>query len=558
MPLAERAALLRSVHAAVAREAESWATTASRMKRIPDGSSLEGEEWLSGPYAVLDSLATLAQSLDRLAAGRSTLDGETLGIAVGGRVTVTAVPRSPGEELLLSGFRVEVWMPPGATPAEVRAHAGLGARHPERTGGIGLVLGAGNVTAIPTLDVLSELMAHNRVVICALNPVMADMLPVFERAFEPLVVRGLLRFVVGGAVIGGYLARHPSVAHVHVTGSLATHDAVVFGPGGEGARRRAANTPILRAPITSELGGVSPIIVVPGRWSRADLRYQAEHVATMRLHNGGYNCIAGQTVVLSSEWPQRQAFLDELRAAMDRAPARPAWYPGSDGRVARAAQAWPDAERLGPDGGRLLIDVPAGEGRELGTAELETAELETTELETMEYFAPVLGVVQIAGTDGRFLDDAVDLVHDRFAGTLGVNILIDPGTQRRLGARVERAIARLRYGTVAVNAWTGVGFGSGAAPWGAYPGNRLDDAGSGIGTVHNALLLSAPEKTVVRGPFRPFPRSVLGGERALSPTPPWFVGNLGAALTARRMVEYQSDPTPAALRRVLAAATLRR
>ncbi|MGO7983906.1 hypothetical protein ACC691_39380, partial [Rhizobium johnstonii] len=82
-------------------------------------------------------------------------------------------------------------------------------------------------------------------------------------------------------------------------------------------------------PITSELGGVSHIIIVPGSWSDADLAYQAEHVATMRLHNGGYNCIAGQVVILSSDWPQKDAFLTALRAAIDRAPERTAWYPAS-------------------------------------------------------------------------------------------------------------------------------------------------------------------------------------------------------------------------------------
>lgn len=52
--------------------------------------------------------------------------------------------------------------------------------------------------------------------------------------------------------------------------------------------------------------------------------------------------------------------------------------------------------------------------------------------------------------------------------------------------------------------------------------------------MHNALLIDAPERTVVRGPFRPFPRSVAGGEFALFPKPPWFVTARSAALTGRR------------------------
>ena len=49
--------------------------------------------------------------------------------------------------------------------------------------------------------------------------------------------------------------------------------------------------------------------------------------------------------------------------------------------------------------------------------------------------------------------------------------------------------------------------------------------------MHNALLLDAPERTVVTGPFRPFPRSVAHGEFALFPKPPWFVTARSAATT---------------------------
>lgn len=46
---------------------------------------------------------------------------------------------------------------------------------------------------------------------------------------------------------------------------------------------------------------MSPTIVLPGEWTTADMKFQAEHIATQRLHNGGYNCVAAQVVVLSSK-----------------------------------------------------------------------------------------------------------------------------------------------------------------------------------------------------------------------------------------------------------------
>lgn len=162
---------------------------------------------------------------------------------------------------------------------------------------------------------------------------------------------------------------------------------------------------------------------------------------------------------------------------------------------------------------------------------------------TTEYFAPVLGVLTLPGRGVEFLDRAVERANRDLFGTLGANIVIDPATMKRLGGAFDRAVAALRYGTVAVNAWTALGFLTATAPWGAFPGHTVADAGSGIGVVHNALLIDAPERTVVRGPFRPFPRSVAGGEFALFPKPPWFVTARSGALTGRRLTRLAQRPS---------------
>jgi len=539
-PTAERAAVLDRVHTAVAAEAETWVRTAARVKLLPADSPLTGEEWMSGPYALLTGLAALARTLRAIDAGRSPLADAALGQAPGGRVSVPVLPLTAQDRLLLNGFSAEVWMPPGVDADTVRRRAGLGALDPGRTTGIGLVLGAGNITSIAPLDVLYELIAHNRVVVLKLNPVLGDLEPVYRRALAPLIEHGVLRIVSGGGDVGGYLAHHPAVRHVHITGSLATHDTVAFGPGEEGRARKAAGTPILDKPMTSELGGVSPVIVVPGRWSAADLRHQAEHIATQRLHNSGHNCIASQLVIVSADWPQREAFLDQLRTALRTAPARPAWYPGSAERLADAANRHPAAEWQGSEGTRLLVDL--GQGEDAAT------------LENTEYFAPVLGVLTLPGTGADFLDGAVETANRDLAGTLGANIVIDPATLKALGGAFDAALAELRYGTIAVNAWTALGFLTATAPWGAYPGHTVTDAQSGIGVVHNGLLIDSPERTVVRGPFRTFPRSVAGGEFALFPKPPWFVTARSAALTGRRLTEYAARPSWARMPAVFAAA----
>ncbi|MDR2997853.1 MAG: aldehyde dehydrogenase family protein [Microbacterium sp.] len=539
MPLADRAALLMRVHAGVAAASEEWATTAARIKRLPAHSPLVGEEWISGPYPVLTGLGVLAASLNALAAGKSPAGDVRLGSAPGGRVTVPVLPHNSYEALLMHGFHAEVWMEPGVTAERVRASAGLAAKRPERTNGIGLVLGAGNITSIAPLDAHYELVANNRVVLLKLNPVMRELEEVYRTAFAPMIDLGVLQIVQGGAAAGAYLTAHPDIAHIHITGSAITHDVIVYGPGEEGRARKAAGAPQLDKPITSELGGVAPVIVVPGQWSKKDLEYQAAHIATMRLHNGGYNCIAGQVVIISADWAQKNEFLAALRSAFDRAPARPAWYPGSDERLAGALASYPGAERLGEGGCRVLVETDAA----------DAAALENT-----EYFSPVLGVVQLHGGGARFLEDAVAYANERLTGTLGANVLIDPRSRNPMGERFDALIADLRYGTVAVNAWTGVGFLTAAATWGAFPGHTLDDIQSGRGVVHNALLLEGTERTVVTGPFRPFPRSVMHGEFALFPTPPWFVTARSAALTGRRLAGFAAHPSWGGMPAVFAAA----
>ncbi len=528
LSLGQRATLLRAVRTGVAAAAEEWALAAAASKGLGATHPLRGEEWLSGPYSALGALDAYIETLMRLADGRNPLEGVRVDRAPGGRTRVHAFPLTGIDKVLLSGFSGEVWLEPGTTPRAARAGAGLAQRTPTDSGGVGLVLGAGNVTSIPVLDVLYELLAHNRTALLKVNPTQDALVPVFEHAFAPLIEPGFLRIVRGGGEVGAYLTAHPTLAHVHITGSAATFDAITWGTGAAGKRRRRENRPLLKKPITAELGGVSPIIVVPGEWSEADLTFQAEHIATMRLQNGGHNCIAGQVVIMSSDWAQADAFRAALRSAYAKAPERPIWYPGSDERMQQAGEDYPDALVLGD---RFLIEIGAGG--------------DSSALQNTEYFAPVLGVVELAGTGQEFLDAAVRHANDELQGTLGANLLIDPATQKALGTGFDRAVADLRYGSIAINAWTALGFILPTLTWGAFPGNTPGDVGSGIGVVHNALLLDRVERSIVRGPFRPFPRSLPvvngGGRFTILPKPPWFVTARTGAVVSEGLTRFRAN-----------------
>ncbi|SIR93281.1 aldehyde dehydrogenase family protein [Williamsia sterculiae] len=511
MDLHARAELLRQTQRAVAAEAPVWAGAATAAKQVPSG-RYEGEEWISGPGAVAPMLGEYAATLEKLANGGSALDGVPVTESEDGRVGVQIMPGDLKDRVLFSGYTGHVWLKRGVTIDQARADAGLAARTAGASGGVGLVLGAGNITAIAPLDVAYELVAHNRASILKLNPTLAKLLPSYQRALAPLARAGLVRIVNGGAEVGTYLAEHPGIGHVHITGSARTHDAIVWGTGSAADANRAAGTPKLHKDITSELGGVSPIIVVPGRWSKRDLRYQAENVVTQRLHNAGHNCIGGQSLLVSADWAQKDAFLNEVRTVLSEIPGRLPWYPNGQASIDRAKATYPDAEQVGSC---LLVRVREGS---------------PTELFDGEYFATVLGITELPGKGSTFLANAVDFANDQLDGTLGASVIVDPREAKRMGRQFDELIAKLRYGAVGVNVWSGIAFLLGAASWGAFPGHTLEKVGSGIGVVHNTHLLADTEQTIIRGPFRPFPHSILGGEPSLAPRPPWFV----TARTARQ------------------------
>ena len=540
--LAERGEILRRMVELVDEHSDEWVEIATAIKQIPAGSPLIGEEWTSGPWATISAMQHLRETIGRLVAGTDALDGFAFRTGPGNRVAVNVLPSSIYDRLLLSGFTADVWLEPGVTEQDARASAGLGLLDPPHTRGIVLVLGAGNIFSIAPLDALYMLYADNRVVALKLNPITDPLKPLFEKIFAPFIEIGAIEILSGSIELGTTLIEHAGVSAVHMTGSENTHDAIMWGPGDEGRANKAAGTPKLTKPMSSELGGVAPAIIVPGKWSKADLEFQAQHVATQRLHNSGSNCIAAQMVVLSSDWDQKDDFLKALQKAFTDAPERPAWYPGSHDRVATARGTHPGCavETGGTAERTLLVGLDINDENEPAFS--------------AEYFAPVLGVTELPGTGVDFLRHAVETANSNLRGTLGANIIISPATRKQIGAEFEDIIADLLYGTIAINAWTAVGYLTANATWGAFPGHPLDDIQSGHGVVHNALLIAKPERTVVQGPFRPAPRAILHGEWSITPKPAWFVNNRTAATTGRRLTKLSAAPSLSRLPGVFASA----
>jgi aldehyde dehydrogenase (NAD(P)+) len=512
-------------------------------KKIDPHSPWVGEEWVLGPWALAEAINGYLDTLCALSAGH--LAGlKKVSTRSNGQVVAQVFPNTLYDRLILSGLRAEVWMQPGVTPASLRDHTAVICRQNGLKGKVALVLGSGNVSAIPVLDVLYRLFAFGHVAILKMNPINDYLGPVFEVIFTPFIRGGFLRFAYGGADVGDYLTHHPGVDEVHLTGNSRTHDVIIFGPGPEGIKRKEQNAPALNKPVTSELNCVCPTIIVPGQWSAADIRFQAENVVTMKLNNSGFNCSSMQILVLPAAWEQRAEFLEAIRVVMRELPPRYAYYPGAAERQKAALDVYPTAETFGGEVPRTLIpNLDPNVGSDY--------------CYTNEFFGPVLAQANIPGRNtAEYLSNAVRFCNDRLRGTLGATLIAHPSTLNRYALAIDETIASLRYGSIGVNVWHSMAFLLAQTSWGAYPGHTYADFQSGIGVVRNSFLFEKPQKTVCYGSFYPFPRGLVHGSFSILPKPPWFITNKSAHITLKKIARFSAKPDFRQLPGILIAALI--
>ena len=530
----ERIAILTDLSKRFLAVTERWSALAMEAEGLDPAHPSSAEEVLAGPYLILRNLRLLRESmLDIETHGRPRIPG---GVRTrpDGQVVARVFPIDLYDRVFYSGITADVWMEPGVTAKTLPETQAVAYHAPVRQGRVALVLGGGNVSSIGPMDALYKLFVEDQAVLFKTHPVNVYLGPLMEEAFQPLVGRGFFRVVYGGAEEGAYLCRHPGVDEIHITGSDRTYEAIVFGPGEEGRRRKAANEPLLTKRFTSELGNVSPVIVVPGPWDEGDLEYQAENLATMLTNNAGFNCNAGRVIVQHASWKQRRELLAGVRGFLKEIPTRRAYYPGAADRFDsfQAAHAG-TAEVFGTRGGdrlpwMLIPDLDPGKRDDVAF--------------TTEAFCGVFGETALeAATIPDFVDRAVDFCNDTLWGTLNVTLIVHPRSLEdpAIALAVERAIANLRYGTVSVNHWAAIGYGLVVTPWGAFPGHTPQDIRSGTGVVHTTLMFSRVQKTVVRSPFYVWPKPV------------WFATHKTAHKLTPKLCEFEAAPSMGKVARIL-------
>jgi acyl-CoA reductase-like NAD-dependent aldehyde dehydrogenase len=502
LSIPDRIALARSMQEGYARIAERSVAVACEAKGIPFDSSLAGEEWLSGPWPVIRHLRLIRESLEQIQATGTTRVVRP-GRCADDRLRVRVCPENTLDSVLFPGVSVDVHMLDGVTEEGLASARASFYKEPQHQGRVVLVLGAGNVASIAPTDVITKMFNEGMVCLLKMNPVNAYMGPFIERAFAAAIEQGFLVVAYGGVEEGAYLTRHEGIDEIHITGSDKTHDAIVWGsPGPDRDERIVADRPLLDKEITSELGNISPVIVVPGPLTDRQLRFQAEDVAAAMTVNASFLCIAAKMLVMPKGWEGREPFLRELERVLTEVPARRAYYPGAHER-------W-HTLTAGRDSIQCVGDA--------GTRELPWALITDLDPENAadplfqtESFCSIISEVAVGGAEPiSFLEAAVDFVNNRLWGTLAATLIVPHSVARDsvTAQAVERAIAKLRYGTVGVNIPPAAAFTLGTPPWGGYPGSSRTDIQSGRGWVHNARMLEGIEKVVIRSPLTRFPKPV--------------------------------------------------
>lgn len=526
LPVMRKVEMLRALMDRTREVSDEWVRAACKAKGIDYDSPMSGEEWVAGPAVTIRNMRQLADSLEQVArSGKPHIDPLRVDELAHGAISVRTIPGEAFDKALYGGMSVDTWMLPEVSRRNLSANTASFYDATDPEGGVSLVLGAGNVSSIPPMDVLYKMFVDGNVCVLKMNPVNEYLGPVLERAFGALIEAGYLAVVYGGAEVGSYLCEHAAIADIHITGSDKTHDLIVWGPAGpEREARKERGEPINPKPITSELGNVSPVMVVPGPYDEDELTAMAANIAGMITNNASFNCNAAKMLILPKGWRHRETLLRRIADQLARVPPRKAYYPGARDRW-ESLTAGRETKKVGDAGAdqlpwTLVTDVDSSKTDD--------------RIFRDEPFCAMLSVTEIASDDPEaFLDAAVPFANDVVWGTLNSMLFVHPKVESDPGvkSKLDGALRDLRHGTVAINVWPALVYAFATPPWGGHPSATLADIQSGLGWVHNTLMLENIEKNVLRAPLKPFPKLA------------YVPGHKTIHRVGRKLVDFEAKPS---------------
>ena len=529
-----RIMLLNSIRRGLTKSrARTWVSLCCQQKGIEANAPEAAEEWFSGPFLLARNLRLLTESLKKIP---DTKKAFFIPLPLAGNnpqwqnstqhYWARVFPQGCAERFFYKGFKAWTALNQGITADNVYEYQ-AGKYHEElHSGKVCVVLGAGNISSIAPMDVLDKLFVDNQVVILKMSPNNDYLGDILEEIFAPLIEQKYMQIVYGGSAQGEYLCQHDKTDTIHVTGKHQTYNMITYGQEEINAGYDS-DQPINNKPKTCVLDNVSPVIVVPGRWSAADIQFQARNIVSMLTNNAGFNGNTVRIIITSNRWDQRTEFIQAIEDLLIQTPARKAYYPGAVERYQRFLDKHPDKKiRFNHEGLETLLPWRLIKGL--------LAEINNEICYTEDPFCGICAETPLLNitTTEDFLTTAVKFCNSKLRGTLCATIIIndttytDPSLQPCLG----EAISNLNYGTVSLNHWPAVAYGMIRTPWGSYPGNMPGDIQSGNGFVHNSYMLEKVNKVVIKGPFRK-PRC--------TPDPLWFINNPSALSMSKTLFDYE-------------------
>jgi acyl-CoA reductase-like NAD-dependent aldehyde dehydrogenase len=494
----ERIELLEDINENLLRISDRWINASMKAKGIPEKSAGEGEEWmiLAKAFRTIRLLKRTLQDIKKHGAPKLP---NLVSKKKNDQFVAKIFPYNWIDRLLFQKISGKIWLKKGITTEEIFSKQAKINKKENQTGGVCLVLAAGNVSDLSIVDPLYKLFVCNKVIVYKTNPVNSYLGPLLQECYQSLIKKNYLRIAYGGVEESSYLSHHQSVDEIHLTGSDKTYEAIVFGTGKEGRENKLKKQPILKKQFSAELGNITPVIVVPGPWSEKDLKVKALDLVSSLAFNAGFNCLTPRVIVTHKNWELREKFIENISNIFKLLPIRKAYYSGAAKRYKMFLDVFPSASQFGEMTNdklpwTFITDVNPNDKENICFKE--------------EAFCSLFAETALEAADASdFLNKAVDFANETLWGTLASSLIVHPKSLKdpQISEAVEQAIEKLRYGAIGVNLRTEFPYYLVETPWGAFPGHDQFDIQSGTGKVGNLFMFDEPQKTVCYGPFKMWP-----------------------------------------------------
>jgi hypothetical protein len=456
---------------------------------IPGGPTFNIEigAWIMGPAFLGTMVHTLIETFTLLAKNGSYPRSAKERQRSDGQVIKTVFPNCTRDRMFSPGFRAEIWFEKGAKGSQ-------GDIYEKSGGGCCAVFGAGNYEG--PADVMTKLFVENKVVVFKQNPVNEPVSVVTKKIFRELIEDRYLYIFSGGSEVGKKIISHPDITDAVLTGGQDTYNRIIWGATKEKQERNRKNDhKEFDKRLDAELGGVTPIIIVPGGWTKKEIDHQASQISAAKHANGGHTCISPQVVIVDDDWPQKDLFLGRLRHHLAEAPTEVCYYPGGMESYQKFRRNYPQAQILGQK--KKYFD------KQLNPLFIPDVDDDSLALKE-EAFTMVLAQTSIKRTGGdslEFLNKAVQFCNEKVFGDLACSVIVDPRTAKKMGSSLDDCIAKLEYGVIGINVWSGMMATFPQLAWGAFPGNTAWNIESGVGKMCNSYMYDRPEKSVLWTPM---------------------------------------------------------